>query len=93
MVQGGFEPACVGEAFLAAHQAQGHDCPRREWTDPLDVITADLAILMAKPESAHLGAELIAAHGLTREERLACFGRYTRAFRDEAIAAYLWPRG
>ena len=91
-MNGGLEPACVGEAFLEAHREQGYECPRREWADPYDGVTAELAWLGSSQDQAHLFHELIAALELTPAERRVVVRRVLHAYRDEAIAARLWPK-
>jgi hypothetical protein len=86
------EPACVQEALLQVNRNQGHDCPRREWTDAYDHIARRLAPLGARPETAHLFQALFEAMGLQARERLTVMQRLLRAYSDEAIAAHLWPK-
>lgn len=82
----------MNEQLLEVHRNEGHDCPRREWSDGYDSVAYEVASLASRPETAHLFNALFDALGLEPPERLVVVRRLLRAYRDEAIAAHLWPK-
>lgn len=91
---GGEEKPCMPRHFLAAEEAKGYPCPRREWPDRDAPILADLVRLGARGESGHLWTRLfeVTYGDASREEQRRMLTRILRAYGDEVVGAALWPK-
>lgn len=94
VIQGGDEPACCDDLELASNQADGHPCPRREFTDIDDPIAAKLVVLGAYPETQgryRLTFDLL-TEGMPWAQRVSILNRAERAARDEVVQLALYPQ-